>query len=124
MRGKHSLRAYKERDPTWGVAEFDDAGTKKMDRVRAEEARAGLGALLPGVLADTQLYGQVAEPDFHHAEQRLAGMCPGARSVRAEGKRDSRERERERESAIVSKWSRLSTAGGTPPLGYPAGRVV
>jgi hypothetical protein len=24
----------------------------------------------------------------------------------------------------VSKWSCLSTAGGTPPLGYPAGRVV
>jgi hypothetical protein len=24
----------------------------------------------------------------------------------------------------LSKWSRRSTAGGTPPLGYPAGRVV
>jgi hypothetical protein len=24
----------------------------------------------------------------------------------------------------VRKWSGLSTAGGTPPLGYPAGRVV
>jgi hypothetical protein len=33
-----------------------------------------------------------------------------------------RERERERES--VSKWSCLSTAGGTPPLGYLARRVV
>jgi predicted O-linked N-acetylglucosamine transferase (SPINDLY family) len=24
----------------------------------------------------------------------------------------------------VRQWSRLSTAGGTPPLGYPAGCVV
>jgi hypothetical protein len=27
-------------------------------------------------------------------------------------------------ACAVSKWSCLSTAGGTPPLGYPAGRVV
>jgi hypothetical protein len=25
---------------------------------------------------------------------------------------------------VWCKWSGLSTAGGTPPLGYPAGRVV
>jgi hypothetical protein len=77
-RGKHSLRAYTQIDPTWGVAEVDDTHTGRAERAAADAALPGLGELLPEARADIQLFGDVAEPDFKDSEKRVLGMCPGA----------------------------------------------
>lgn len=77
-RGKHSLRAYMQNDPAWGVAEVDDTLTGMAERAAADAAVPGLGELLPEARADIQLFGDVAEPDFKDSEKRVLGMCPGA----------------------------------------------